>query len=140
MSPMMFASSRKMLLACAVSFACLLLLPAIGQAQWIDAGGMANQMHQHDLLRDQTLRDPPDDDDVDEDGKSLAPSVRGDPDQAAMKAEMQRMIELRRQEFLPEYERRVRADGRQNADQWLRQVATEAGRRDGVAIRRKYGH
>ena len=108
-------------------------------AQWIDAGGIANQMHQHDLLRDQTLRDPPDDGPATEADRN-APVGRGAAfDESAMKADIQRMIERRRRELLPEYERRVRNDGRASADDWLRRVAHELGRRDGAEIRARYG-
>src|SRR5690606_25916827 len=59
-------------------------------------------------------------------------------DERALRADMQRMIEQRRRELLPEYERRVRSDGKASADDWLRQRAEELGRRDGATIRRKY--
>lgn len=59
-------------------------------------------------------------------------------DQQALRADIQRSIERRRRELLPEYERRVRTDGRASADDWLRARAAELGRRDGEAIRR--GH
>ncbi|WP_158636539.1 hypothetical protein [Luteimonas marina] len=59
-------------------------------------------------------------------------------DEQALRADMQRMIEQRRRELLPEYERRVRRDGKASADDWLRKRAEELGRRDGATIRRKY--
>lgn len=59
-------------------------------------------------------------------------------DERALRADMQRMIEQRRRELLPEYERRVRSDGKASADDWLRKRAEELGRRDGATIRRKY--
>jgi|GEM_PF-1307766 len=136
-----FAVSRGRIAGLLV-IACGAWLAPAAHAQWIDAGGMANQMHQHDLLRDQTLRDPPDDDDGDaQETKSQARAANRPQavDQVAMKAEMQRMIERRKRELLPEYERRVRADGRPSADRWLRDVATEMGRRDGAEIRARYG-
>src|SRR5690606_23256252 len=44
-------------------------------------------------------------------------------DEQALRADMQRMIERRRRELLPEYERRVRSEGRVRADAWLREQA-----------------
>lgn len=60
-------------------------------------------------------------------------------DEAAIKAELKRMVEQRKRELRPEYERRVRADGKPSADRWLRETAAELGRRDGAAMRAKYG-
>lgn len=60
-------------------------------------------------------------------------------DEAAIKAELKRMVEQRKRELRPEYERRVREDGRPSADRWLRETAAEMGCRDGAAMRAKYG-
>ncbi|WP_133000974.1 hypothetical protein [Luteimonas arsenica] len=60
-------------------------------------------------------------------------------DEATIKAEMKRMVEQRKRELRPEYERRVREDGKPSADRWLRETAAEMGRRDGAAMRAKYG-
>ncbi|WP_202845414.1 hypothetical protein [Luteimonas saliphila] len=114
-------------------------------AQLIDAGGQANLMQQHALMRNQSTGDGPDWIDREAVRKKrasqqLAHAPAHRPiDEAAMEADMRRMIDQRRRELLPEYERRVRSDGRPSADRWLRQVATEMGRRDGAAIRAKYG-
>lgn len=60
-------------------------------------------------------------------------------DEAAIKAELRRMVEQHKRELRPEYERRVREDGKASADRWLREAATELGRRDGAEIRARYG-
>lgn len=60
-------------------------------------------------------------------------------DEAAIKAELRRMVEQRKRELRPEYERRVRVDGKESADRWLRDAAAEMGRRDGARMRAKYG-
>ncbi|HEY4530414.1 MAG TPA: hypothetical protein VIG97_08845 [Luteimonas sp.] len=70
-------------------------------------------------------------------------SAAGQPrelDEAAIKAELRRMVEQRKRELRPEYERRVRTDGKASADRWLREAAAELGRRDGAEMRAKYGH
>jgi len=125
-------SQRRLLMAMVIAGAALPALPAFAQ---FDAGQQANLMHQHELMRNQSTGDGPD----------WRKPKKGDPaglspaQQAAIKSELQTMIERRRREFLPEYERRVASEGKPAADAWLRQVATEAGRRDGAAIRAKYG-
>ena len=60
-------------------------------------------------------------------------------DEAAVKAELRRTVEQRKRELRPEYERRVREDGKPSADRWLREAAAEMGRRDGAAMRARYG-
>ena len=60
-------------------------------------------------------------------------------DEIAIKAELRRMVEQRKRELRPEYERRVREDGKPSADRWLRETAAELGRRDGADIRARYG-
>lgn len=59
-------------------------------------------------------------------------------DEQALRADMQRMIERRRRELLPEYERRVRSEGRVRADAWLREQAQALGREDGAEVRRRH--
>lgn len=59
-------------------------------------------------------------------------------DEQALRADMQRMIERRRRELLPEYERRVRSEGRERADAWLREQAQALGREDGAEVRRRH--
>ncbi len=59
-------------------------------------------------------------------------------DEQALRADMQRMIERRRRELLPEYERRVRSEGRTRADAWLREQAHALGREDGAEVRRRH--
>lgn len=115
----------------------------VARAQLIDAGSQANLMQQHELLRNQTTGDGPDWVEPGDDRAVPAKQIRQDGarnQETAMRAEMRRMFEQRRHELLPQYERRVRLDGRANADAWLKQVATEMGRRDGEAIRARFGH
>lgn len=115
----------------------------VARAQLIDAGSQANLMQQHELLRNQTTGDGPDWVEPGDDRAVPARQVGQDgarTRETAMRAEMRRMFEQRRRELLPQYERRVRLDGRANADAWLKQVATEMGRRDGEAIRARFGH
>lgn len=59
-------------------------------------------------------------------------------DQQALRGDMQRMIEQRRRQLLPEYQRRVRADGKASADAWLRDAAERLGRQDGQQVRRNH--
>ena len=116
-------------------------------AQLVDAGGQANLMQQHTLMRNQSTGDGPDWVDREElhrkhgdKGMPGSSAGRDAPvDQAALERDMRRMIERRRAQLLPEYERRVRSDGRPSADRWLREVAAEMGRRDGEEIRARYG-
>ncbi|MBJ6979427.1 hypothetical protein [Luteimonas sp. MC1895] len=61
-------------------------------------------------------------------------------DEAAIKAELRRMVEQRKRELRPEYERRVREDGKPSADRWLRETAHELGRRDRAEIRARFGY
>lgn len=61
-------------------------------------------------------------------------------DEAAIKAELRRMVEQHKRELRPEYERRVREDGKPSADRWLRETAHELGRRDRAEIRAKFGY
>lgn len=61
-------------------------------------------------------------------------------DEAEIKAELRRMVEQRKRELRPEYERRVREDGKPSADRWLRETARELGRRDGAEIRARFGY
>lgn len=116
-------------------------------AQLVDAGGQANLMQQHTLMRNQSTGDGPDWVDREalrqKNGGKVLPgsSARRDApvDQAALERDMRHMIERRRAQLLPEYERRVRRDGRASADRWLREVAAEMGRRDGEQIKARYG-
>lgn len=120
------------------------LAPAHAQ---FDAGGQASLMQQHTLMRNQSTGDGPDW--VDREalrrqngGKVMAGPDAGSvtpADQAAMERDLRRMADRRRAELLPEYERRVRRDGRPSADRWLREVAAEMGRRDGAQVRARYG-
>jgi hypothetical protein len=56
-------------------------------------------------------------------------------DEATLKAELRRRVDAHRRRLLPEYERRVKADGRDSADRWLRAEATAAGRLDAQELR-----
>ena len=144
MQAMTKVSSRAALLSLGLLAATCVLTPA--RAQLIDAGGQAALMQQHAMMRNQSTGDGPDWVDREalrrkNDGRVLPRSARqaGAVDEVALKQEMRRMIDRRRAELLPEYERRVRNEGRPSADRWLRQVATEMGRRDGAQIRARYG-
>ena len=136
---------RPVLLSIGVLGAVCILSPA--RAQLIDAGGQANLMQQHTLMRNQSTGDGPDWVDREalrrKNGGTVMPRSAqqraSTVDRAALERDMRRMIERRRAQLLPEYERRVRADGRPSADRWLREVAAEMGRRDGTQIRAKYG-
>lgn len=114
-------------------------------AQLIDAGGQANLMQQHTLMRNQSTGDGPDwiDREAARNKRAAGPSsqapARKPLHPAALEAEMRRKMDERRRELRPEYERRVRAEGRPSADRWLRQAAAELGRRDGAAMRAQYG-
>ena len=137
-----FASSRHAAAAGILLLGALWLSVPVATAQEGGAGDMSNQRHQHAPPRDQALRDAADEDEVSD---SRARAVQAGPgdrriDEHALKADMQAIIERRRRELLPEYERRVRTDGRQQADAWLRARAAELGRRDGEAIRAKYSN
>lgn len=123
------------------------LCAAPASAQLIDAGGQANLMQQHTLMRNQSTGDGPDWADREalrrkNNGKVLRPAdaaasapARRPIDAAAVQAEKRRMMAQRKRELLPEYERRTRTDGKASADRWLREVAAELGRRDGAAAR-----
>ena len=65
-------------------------------------------------------------------------SQRGAIDEQALRQDMQRAIGRRRSELLPEYQRRVREDGRASADAWLRATAERLGREDGQQVRRNH--
>lgn len=121
------------------------LLPA--QARPIDAGGQANLMQQHTMMRNQSTGDGPDWVDREalrrKNGGKVLPGSPGVPDAGEDRAtpvhDMVALMERRRAQLRPEYERRVRTDGRSSADRWLREVAAEMGRRDGEAARAGYG-
>ncbi len=65
-------------------------------------------------------------------------SQRGAIDEQALRQDMQRAIDRRRSELLPEYQRRVREDGKASADAWLRATAERLGREDGQQVRRDH--
>lgn len=134
-----------------LGFACM-QLPV--QAQTIDAGGQANLMQQHTMMRNQSTGDGPDWVDREalrrKHGGKVLPGSRGIPepaaavegaaaDRALLAHDMKRAMERRRAELRPEYERRVRHDGQESTDRWLRDVAAEMGRRDGEAAKGRYG-
>ncbi|MGY1519253.1 hypothetical protein [Luteimonas sp. A482] len=68
----------------------------------------------------------------------LTAQVPGGIDEQRLHADMQRAVDQRRRELLPEYQRRVRDEGRSSADAWLRGEAERLGRRDGERIRRDH--
>lgn len=68
----------------------------------------------------------------------LAAQVPVGIDEQQLRADTQRAIDQRRRELLPEYQRRVRDEGRPSADAWLRDAAERLGRRDGERIRRDH--
>lgn len=90
-----------------------------GQTQdpLIDAGGQAMIMHQGDLLEQQTA---PNND-------SPTPSKR-----VSRATSTGCSLARDRERLRPEYERRVRAEGRQAANAWLQQEATALGRQAGA--------
>ena len=104
---------------------CCAALPAWSQAL-IDAGGQANLMHQHQLMRQQSGSD----------GAAADAQKKTPREQAALPAEARRSLAQHRRELRPEYERRVRRDGRPAADAWLRATAERLGRREGQAMQR----
>lgn len=99
----------------------------VGRAQWIDAGGQANLMHQQELLRNQTTGDGPDWADEDKPSKGI--------DQELRKKREQRRLELQ-----PEYARRLRAEGKIKADAWLVRATQELAQRDRDALRARNEH
>ncbi len=122
-----------------------------GPASAFDAGGQAALMQQHTMMRNQSTGDGPDWIDREAqrrknngkvmksaDGPAPASSQRR-LDKAVVEAEKRRLMEQRKRELLPEYERRTRTDGKASADRWLRKAAAEAGRRDGAAVRARAG-
>lgn len=114
---------------------CLLAATAIAlglacpmaHAQWIDAGGQANLMHQQELLRNQTTGEGPD-----WAGEDKPPEGS---DQDLRKRREQRRLELQ-----PEYARRLRAQGKTHADAWLARAMQELARRDRDGLRARNGH
>lgn len=122
-----------------------------GPASAFDAGGQAALMQQHSMMRNQSTGDGPDWIDREaqrrknngkvmksNDGPAPATTQRRI-DKAMVEAKKRRMMEQRKRELLPEYERRTRTDGKAIADRWLREAAIEAGRRDGAAVRARAG-
>lgn len=99
---------------------------AAGQEPLIDAGRQAMIMHYNNLLEQQTA---PNNDDT---AKRRAGSKR---DQQS--ASLGCSIAEEREKLRPEYERRVRADGQQAANAWLREEAAALGRQ--AAERAKAG-
>lgn len=136
---------RTILLPIGLLGAVCLLAPA--QARPIDAGGQASLMQQHTMMRNQSTGDGPDWVDREalrrKNGGKVLPGSPSPPDAGVDRAmpaqDMHAMMERRRAQLLPEYERRVRSDGRPSADRWLREVAADMGRRDGEAARARYG-
>lgn len=101
---------------------------ALGSAVWwatavqaqqplIDAGQQAMIMHQGDLLEQQTA---PNND------------SRAVPKRTAPAASAGCSVGQDRERLRPEYERRVRMDGQQAANAWLRREATALGRQAGA--------
>ena len=127
------------------------LLYIAGPASAFDAGGQAALMQQHTMMRNQSTGDGPDWIDreaqrrknngkVMRSGDGPAPATtQPRADKAVVEAEQRRMMQQRKRELLPEYQRRTRTDGKASADRWLRAAATEAGRRDGAAVRARVG-
>lgn len=129
---------------------CLGMLGALGfarplAAQSTDAGTRADPPQPHALVRTHRAGSGPDRVDPEAGGQTRSPQRAAGAagqralEQAEVEADLRRMIAQRRRELLPEYEHRVRRDGKASADDWLRARATELGRRDGESIRRKHG-
>lgn len=97
------------------------------QQPWIDAGQQAMIMHQGDLLEQQTTQGDDDVEDADGDTEALVASPNPDAKTAGLACAMER----EREKLRPEYERRLRADGRLAADAWLRQEAAVLGQQAG---------
>lgn len=72
-------------------------------------------------------------------GTDLAAPTLTPAQQAQLKDELQRRIAAHRQRLLPEYQHRVRSDGRDSADAWLRETAQRLGRQDANELRARYG-
>lgn len=90
---------------------------ALAQAPLIDAGQQAMIMHQGDLLEQQTA---PNNDSRTIEKRSVRAATKGCD------------LTQDRERLRPEYERRVRAHGRQAANAWLRQEGEALGRRVGA--------
>ena len=112
-------------------------------AQAIDAGGQANLMQQHTMMRNQSTGDGPDWVDREalrrKNGGKVLPGVpdqpRPAPQEMLARDDVRALMERERARLQPEYERRVRADGKASADRWLREVAADLGRKAGEAAR-----
>jgi hypothetical protein len=118
------------LAALAILWLVALMAPA---ARALDAGGFAFQQHQFDLQRQQSgIHGHDTEEDANEAG--LPPDQR-----KALVADMKRLQEQARAELQPEYERRVAADGRDAANQWLTTQARARGEQAGRLLRKKYG-
>ena len=116
---------------------------ALPPARAIDAGGQANLMQQHTMMRNQSTGDGPDWIDREalrrkNGGKGL-PGVpdqpRPTPREMLARDDVRALVKRERARLQPEYERRVRDDGKASADRWLREVAAELGRRAGEAAK-----
>jgi hypothetical protein len=99
--------------ACAALFAAAM---THAQEPWIDAGQQHMLMHQGDLLEQQTApnNEPSD--------------TRDKPKPNADTPDPECSMAQQRERLRPEYERRVRAEGRQAANAWLRREAAALGR------------
>lgn len=113
-----------------VTVAIAAIFGTAGAASAFDAGGFALQQHQHQLLRQQTApnNDPEE-----------RPSRPGARKKQQMQAEIRALQAQHKRELLPEYKRRVKAQGKQAADAWLRREAERRGREAALHIKRKYG-
>ena len=105
----------------ALAFGPAILWPSASAAQLIDAGQQAMIQHQGDLLEQQTApnnrqgrRSPP---------KRVSGAVRTAQTGCSIAADRERLR--------GEHQRRVRLEGRAAADAWLRQAASDLGRRTG---------
>lgn len=95
-------------------------------AQLIDAGQQAMIMHQGNLLEQQTAPN----------NETTNQRRRASPQRPTRVASSGCTVEREREALRPEYERRVRADGQQAANAWLRAEAGALGRRAGEQAKR----
>lgn len=122
-----------LVLAC-LAAGVLAFAQAQAQQPLIDAGGMANQMHQHALMRQQSGADGADAA-ADPPAQDPAAFLASNP---AARAEFKQRVERHRRELLPGYEHRVATEGQAQANAWLEQEAARRGRQDALELQRKY--
>lgn len=96
------------------------------------AGGLALQQHQNQLMRQQPGVDAPT---PGPKTRELAQASKMTPQ---MRAEIDRLRRVHMRRLAPEYNHRVKTEGRKAADLWLQREATRLGRRAALDLRRKH--